>query len=134
MTNARQMINPWEWQDEFGFAQASEVAGTLRWLMCAGQASVDADGKPVHPGDIRAQVSQAFDNLVTVLGEAGMALPDVVRLNCYTTDVDGLLENWDSVIGPLSAAGCHPAMTLLGVTRLAFPELLVEIEATAAAS
>jgi len=40
---------------------------------------------------------------------------------------------WDEVVGRLNQAGCRTAMTLLGVQRLAFPEMLVEIEATAAA-
>ena len=63
--------------------------------------------------------------------EAGAQLSDVVRLNYYTTDVDRFFEAHDAVATRLSSAGCSPASTLLGVTRLAFPELLVEIEATA---
>jgi enamine deaminase RidA (YjgF/YER057c/UK114 family) len=125
------VINPWTWQDTFGFAQANEVTDAQRLLVCAGQASVDGDGKPLHPGDVRAQLAQALDNLETVLAKAGLALSDVVRLNYYTTDVDGLFAAWEVVSSRLSAAGCRPASTLLGVARLAFPELLVEIEATA---
>jgi enamine deaminase RidA (YjgF/YER057c/UK114 family) len=52
-------------------------------------------------------------------------------LNYYTTDVDRFFEAYDVVAGRLAEAGCQPSSTLLGVTRLAFPELLVEIEATA---
>ncbi len=55
----------------------------------------------------------------------------VVGLNYYTTDIDFLLQNWDVITSRLEAAGCRPASTLLGVTRLAFPEWLIEIEATA---
>ena len=54
-------------------------------------------------------------------------------LNYYTTDVDLLLQNWDALTTRLDAAGCRPASTLLGVTRLAFPDWLIEIEATAVA-
>jgi enamine deaminase RidA (YjgF/YER057c/UK114 family) len=129
----RRIVNPWTWQDQFGFAQALELSGAQRMLVCAGQASVDAEGRPAHPGDIRAQVAQAFDNLETVLSQAGFSLADVVRLNYYTTDVDRLLEAYDVVGSRLAAVGCRPASTLLGVTRLAFPELLIEIEATAVA-
>ena len=107
----RQVVNPWTWQDAFGFVQANKVSGVDRFVFCAGQTSVDAEGRPLHSGDMKAQITQALDNLETVLRDAGMNLSDVVRLNCYTTDVDGLLENWDGVIGPLSAAGCHPAST-----------------------
>lgn len=129
----RRTINPWRWQEPFAFVQASEVRGPHRVLYCAGQSSVDADGRTVHPGDVRAQVGQALTNLETVLGAAGLTLAHVIRLNYYTTDVDGLLANWDAVATRLAQARCQPASTLLGVTRLAFPDLLVEIEATAVA-
>ena len=113
--------------------QAHEVAGARRVLLCAGQASVDAEGRPLHAGDMGAQLARALDNLETVLREAGLGLGDVVRLNYYTTDVDAWLAA-SAVVGQrLAAANCRPASTLLGVTRLASPELLVEIEATAAA-
>ncbi len=127
----RRVINPWTWQDGYGFVQAIEVTDQSRVLYCAGQTSIDADGKAVHPGDIRAQLAQALDNLETVLQEAGSELSNVVRLNLYTTDVDGLLAAYDVFTGRLAKAGCRPTSTLLGVARLAFPELLVEIEATA---
>ncbi len=85
----------------------------------------------MHPEDMRAQITQAMDNLETVLREAGAQLSDVVRLNIYTTDVDRFFEAYDAVAGRLAETGCRPASTLLGVTRLALPELLVEIEASA---
>ena len=129
----RRVINPWTWQDQFAFVQANEVSGAQRIVLCAGQTSVDAAGHPMHVGDMRAQLGLALDNLETVLRRAGMTLANVVRLNYYTTDVDALLGAWDLLAGRLSAAGCRPASTLLGVARLAFPELLVEIEATAVA-
>ena len=85
----------------------------------------------MHPEDMRAQINQAMDNIETVLGDAGFELSDVVSLNYYTTDVDRFFEAYDAAVGRLDKAGCRPASTLLGVTRLALPELLVEIEATA---
>ena len=129
----RRAINPWSWQDQFGFSQAVMVRDHSRTLYCAGQTSVDSNGAPLHTGDVGAQLAQAMDNLETVLKESGFELGDVVRLNVHTTDVDKTLEAYGEVIGPLSSAECKPAMMLLGVSRLAFPELLVEIEATAVA-
>ena len=129
----KRIVNPSTWQDAYGFVQGHEVSGAQRVLFCAGQTSNDADGNPLHAGDIRAQVNQAFDNLEAVLTEAGFSLGDVVRLNYYTTDVDLLLQNWDALTSRLEAAGCRPASTLLGVTRLANPDWLIEIEATAVA-
>jgi enamine deaminase RidA (YjgF/YER057c/UK114 family) len=78
------------------------------------------------------QVKKAFENLGGVLQAAGMNASNVVRVNYYTTDVDELV----AVLGPLASEffdGNLPASTLLGVTRLAFPQLKIEIEAVAAA-
>jgi enamine deaminase RidA (YjgF/YER057c/UK114 family) len=127
----RRIVNPWTWQDALGFVQGTEVGGTAKTLLCAGQTSVDASGNPVHAGDMAAQVGQALDNLETVLRDAGYSLADVVRLNYYTTDVDAFLGA--AAVGGkrLAAAGCRPASTLLGVDRLFHPDILVELEATA---
>jgi enamine deaminase RidA (YjgF/YER057c/UK114 family) len=124
-------INPWKWQDQYGFSQATEVTNGSRVLYCAGQASVDGNGKPVHAGDMRKQIEQAFDNLETVLKASGYGLANVVRLNYYTTDVDAFLGAADVVGGRLSAAACQPPGTLLGISKLAFPGLMIEMEATA---
>lgn len=77
-----------------------------------------------------AQISKALDNLETVLSQAGYQLTDLVRLNVYTTDVDGFFTYYLTAAARL--ADIEKTVTLVGVTRLAFPELLVEIEATAA--
>ncbi|MFC8277263.1 RidA family protein [Streptomyces sp. NPDC057271] len=127
----RRALSPWTWQEEFGFEQVCEMSGAHRTLWLTGQASTDADGHPVHPGDMSAQLQQTFDNLEEVLRAADAKLSDVVRLVCYTTDVDELFTVWDELRTRLAAGGCRPALTLLGVTRLAYPELLVELEATA---
>jgi enamine deaminase RidA (YjgF/YER057c/UK114 family) len=78
-------INPWTWQDQFGFAQAIEVNGAQTVLYCAGQTSMDAQGRPVHEGDMRGQITLAMNNLEEVLRNAGASLANVVRLNYYTT-------------------------------------------------
>jgi len=128
----QRITNPWSWQEPFGFVHAHEVKAAQSVLYCAGQLSTNEDGHPVHVGDLRAQVSQAFDNLERVLQGAGYTLADVTRLNYYTTDVDGLLANWDVIVNRLSVGGCQCSSTLLGVARLAYPEMMIEIEATAA--
>ncbi|HYY75591.1 MAG TPA: RidA family protein [Gaiellaceae bacterium] len=130
----RRNVNPWTWQDQFGFSQAVDVSGGERVLYCAGQTSSAADGSTLHAGDMRAQAEQAFDNLETVLQAAEMSLADVVRLNSYVTDVDLFFAEGAEVVAKRSAAaGIQPAATLLGVTRLAFPDILIELEATAVA-
>ena len=129
----RTPVNPWSWSLNFGFNQAEIVEGQSRVLVCAGQTAVDADGAPQHPGDMAAQISLALSNLEEVLKGADMTLANVVRLNMYTTDVDAFIQNAGALAGPLGAAGVMPPGTLLGVSRLAFPELMVELEATAMA-
>jgi enamine deaminase RidA (YjgF/YER057c/UK114 family) len=124
-------INPWKWQDQYGFSQGIEVSNASRVLYCAGQASVDDNGKPVHAGDMRKQIDQAFRNLETVLKASGYGLANVVRLNYYTTDVDAFLAAADVFANRLAEAKSQPPGTLLGVAKLAFPGLMVEIEATA---
>lgn len=129
----RQIINPWSWQDQFGFVQARVVSGTERTIYCSGQTSVDADGNPIHAGDMVAQVVQALDNLESVLRQSGCGLSNVVRLDYYTTDLDGFFAAMEVLTARLEAAGCRPASTLLEVSGLARPPLLVELEATAVA-
>jgi enamine deaminase RidA (YjgF/YER057c/UK114 family) len=129
----RTAVNPWSWSLNFGFNQGELVEGITRTLYCAGQTSVDENGAPQHPNDMAAQMALAADNLEAVLAEAGMTLANVVRLNFYTTDVEGYLANAGVIGARLGTAGVAPAGTLLGVASLAFPELLIEIEATAVA-
>ncbi|HEY6534151.1 MAG TPA: RidA family protein [Acidimicrobiales bacterium] len=125
-------MNPWDWSIEFGYNQGEVIEGKTRELICAGQTACDADGQPQHAGDMAGQIGLALDNLEAVLAEAGMTLSNLVRLNIYTTDVDLLMESFGSLAGRLGPAGVRPPGTLLGVARLAFPELMVELEATAA--
>jgi enamine deaminase RidA (YjgF/YER057c/UK114 family) len=127
-----QVINPWTWQEQYGFVHGNVVPGDARTVYVAGQAAVDDQGNPTHAGDMVAQVQASLDNIEAVLREAGMTLANVVRLNIFTTDVDAFFGAHPSLVERLDAAGCKPASTLLGVARLAFPEMLVELEATAA--
>jgi enamine deaminase RidA (YjgF/YER057c/UK114 family) len=133
MVVERTVVNPWTWSLNFGFNQGEIVEGGQRVLFCAGQTSVDGDGNPQFAGDMPAQIALAADNLEAVLRGAGMGWANVVRLNFYTTDVDAFLANAGVLAERTGVAGVAPPGTLLGVARLAFPELLVEIEATAVA-
>jgi enamine deaminase RidA (YjgF/YER057c/UK114 family) len=128
----RRIINPWKWQDRYGFVQANEVSGAQRVLYCSGQVSVDEHGNPISPGDMRGQITQAMNNLDAVLSAGGFKMSDVVRLNFFTTDMDGIMEAWPVIQDRLAQAECRQASTLLGVARLYHPAILVEIEATAA--
>lgn len=127
----RTVINPWSWQDQYGYVQANAVSNGNRVIHCAGQASVDDDGNPIHEGDLAGQLDQALNNLQTVLEHAGAALSDVVRLNYYVLDIEAFFGAMQTIGPRLVQADCRPASTLLRVAGLALPPLLVEIEATA---
>jgi len=129
----RTVVNPWQWSVGMGFNQGELVSGHSRTLYCAGQAAMDADGKAQHAGDMAAQLALTLDNLEAVLAEAGMTLANLVRLNVYATDIDLLFQHYGVLVSRLGAAGVAPPGTMLGVTRLAVPDLMVELEGTAVA-
>jgi enamine deaminase RidA (YjgF/YER057c/UK114 family) len=129
----RTAVNPWKWSLALGYNQGEVVAGHTRALYCSGQAAMNGDGKPEHAGDMAAQLTMSLDNLEAILCEADMSLANLVRLNVHTTDVDLLFEHYGVLASRLGAAGVAPTTTMLGVTRLAIPTLLVELEGTAVA-
>lgn len=133
MAVQRTAVNPVTWSLDMGFNQGEVVSGHSRTLYCSGQTAMSGDGKPLHDGDLAAQLALSLDNLEAVLGEAGMSLANLVRLNVYTTDVDLLFPHYGVLASRLGAAGVAPTTTMLGVTRLAIPGQMVELEATAVA-
>jgi enamine deaminase RidA (YjgF/YER057c/UK114 family) len=81
--------------------------------------------------DMGDQVRVALDNVVAVLAAGGMTPADIVKSTIFTTDVDACV----AVLGPLTRrvlGSSLPASTLVGVARLAFPEIKIEIEVLAA--
>lgn len=129
----RTAVNPVTWSLGMGFNQGELVSGHTRTLYCSGQAATGADGGPRHDGDMAAQLALSTDNLEAVLGAAGMSLADLVRLTVFTTDVDLLFRHYGVLASRLGAAGAAPTTSMLGVSRLALPGLMVEIEGTAVA-
>lgn len=129
----RTAVNPVKWSVDMGFNQGEVVSGHTRTLYISGQTAMSGDGKPQHEGDMAAQLTLSVDNLEAVLGEAGMSLANLIRLNVYTTDVDLLLPHYGVLAARLGATGVAPASTMLGVTRLAIPGQMVELEGTAVA-
>jgi enamine deaminase RidA (YjgF/YER057c/UK114 family) len=127
----RRIINPWTWQDPYSVAQAVEITGAARTLICSGQIAVDTEGNPLHAGDMKAQMNLALDNLETVLRHAGYTFSDVVGMNIFATDMDAFMAEFEVLSTRLKEAKCCPMLTGVGVTKLAFPELMIEIEATA---
>src|SRR5688572_13199568 len=133
VTVERTAVNPVTWSVEMGFNQGEVVSGHTRTLYCSGQTAMSGDGTPEHDGDMAAQLALSLDNLEAVLAGAGMSLPNLVRLNVYTTDVDLLFQHYGVLASRLGAARVAPTTTMLGVTRLAIPGQMVELEGTAVA-
>ena len=128
----RREINPWHWSVPFGFHQAIEVTGAQRVLYCAGQTAIDRDGNVVA-GDMAEQVTLSLDNLEGVLAEAGMTFANVVRVTWYVTSIEEFRASAPVRADRLRSAGMRAASTLVQVAGLAYPELRVEITATAVA-
>jgi len=122
-------ITPTEAQPVGHYKMATRMEGG-RLLYIAGQVARDADGEVLGEGDIRAQARQVFQNVRNVLQAAGGDLGDLLKITTYITNLDdfpAVAEIRSSFFpGPL------PASTLIVVSRLAQPELLLEVEGMAA--
>ena len=73
----------------------------------------------------------ALANVDAVLAKAGMSRKNVLSLRFFTTDIDGFLANYDVYAAWIGEAGTRPPQSLIGVSRLVMPDLVVEVEATA---
>lgn len=106
-------------------------AGEL--VVVAGQVGMDGHGQ-VAVGDVVAQTKQALENVRAVVEAAGSTMKDVVRLQTFLTradDIAGFMKARTEVFPGYFPDGVYPPNTLLVVSRLVRPELLVEIEALA---
>jgi reactive intermediate/imine deaminase len=122
-------INPWQWQDRAGFSQAWRVDGASSLVFVSGQAPISGDGQLVGEGDFEAQTRLVFENLRTVLEQAGAGLESVVKLTVFLTDMSRLPE-YTRIKGTFFP-GEQPASTAVGIAALARPEMMVEVEALA---
>jgi enamine deaminase RidA (YjgF/YER057c/UK114 family) len=110
------------------YVHGMEVPDNARWLFISGQIGVHPDGRP--GADAREQAELIWRNIAAILKSAGMELNDIVKVTTYSTSAQhlpALREVRERVL-----AGHLPASTLLVISGLARPELLVEVEAYAA--
>lgn len=125
----KQVADPgWGWNQAFGYSQAVRAGGLI---FLAGQVPLDASGQLIGANDIHAQTRQVFENMKTVLANAGSNLDDLVEIVSYNTnmaDLGAVAEVKSEYIGK-----DFPAWTALGVAALAIPGQLVEIKAVAIA-
>ena len=129
----KNLINPTPWLQHFHMNHAIEVRGGERTLYLSGQTASAPDASALYPGDLVAQFQAAWDNLKAALAEADMQPAHVVRMNIYTTDVALFMEKAGDIIPIFAADAVQPVCTLLGISALYDPDLMVEIEATAVA-
>ena len=99
-------------------------------IFASGQVSRDVDGNTVGVGDIKAQTRQVLENLKAVLEEGGATLDDVVKVTVFVTNVAEHFSQIHEVRSEYWKDG-YPASTLVEISALANPELLIEIEALA---
>ncbi len=114
---------------ESKIAHSAGVVAEGRFLFTSGLTSRDDVGNVVGVGDMAAQVKQVFANLEAVLGQVGADFSRVIKFTIYVTDIDGYRA---ALAGDTPFMTGAPASTLVEVSRLASPELLVEVEAIVA--
>ncbi|MET0312194.1 MAG: RidA family protein [Burkholderiaceae bacterium] len=123
MRSVLELGKPWEKTVHFSLGVV--LGGKI--LHTAGVTARDAEGRLVGEGDIRKQTQQCFDNLGDILAAAGTGFEHVAKYTIFTTDIQRFhLETMD-VRAPYFAG--KPAATLVEVSRLIHPGMLVEIEA-----
>jgi enamine deaminase RidA (YjgF/YER057c/UK114 family) len=125
MTADRRISSGGPFEDVVGYSRAV-VAGP--WVLVAGSTST-VDGEVRHEGDAYAQTIEAFGVVRHALEEAGLSLDDVVRTRMYVADMSRSAE----VARAHSELFDHvrPAATMVEVSRLISPAMLVEVEADA---
>lgn len=125
----RELGNPGGLHPAPGFSHVSIATGT-RTVHFAGQLALDQQFNVIGGDDLGEQTKAAMRNLEIAMNEVGAGWDDIVRRTIYTlhpTEFETITAAIDEVTGGAD----HPAQTILGVTGLALPGLLIEIEATA---
>src|SRR5271157_6490728 len=111
------------------YSHVVTVSGSGKIVYTAGQLARDIDGNCVGKGDMRAQMEQTFQNLDRCLKAAGATWADVVKTNTFVTNFDEFQKCADIRMRYFGVA--TPTSTTVGVTRLAGPDFMIEIEAVA---
>lgn len=121
----QQISSGTEWESTVGYSRAVRVDGEIH---VSGTTATD-DGEVVGVDDPYAQTRQIISNIDAALDEAGASLSDVIRTRIFVTDID----DWEEIGRAHGEAfgDVRPATTMVEVSQLIDPEMLVEIEAVA---
>jgi len=115
------------------YSHAVTVAGPAKLTYVSGQVSWGPEGKVIGAGDMRAQCEQVFKNVSTVLRTLGASWSDVIKMNAYMVGMNAEnVATFREIRSGYLKAGALPASTLVGVTSLVQPELLLEVEVVVA--
>ncbi|MBR0785153.1 RidA family protein [Bradyrhizobium iriomotense] len=130
----KQYINPPGLSTSTAFTRILSVTAPAKLIYIAGQVPTDRESRPLHVGDIRAQYIAILDALTIQLKAAGAAWDDVVFRRTYTVDVPAFVQHCiQDELFPFPWSRERPSpSTLIGVTALANPAFLVELEIAAA--
>ena len=131
-TTTRRRLNPSTWSARLGFDQGALVTAPTQLLTIAGQGPLDGQGRLLHEDDPAAQLALTMANVAQVLELAGLDWSDVVQLRVYTTDLEALMEVYDTLTEHLGAVGVRPPATVVEVSRLLLAGQTVTIDAVAA--
>ncbi len=126
-------VTPKKFGAPLGMYSHGMVAPGGEILVVAGQVGIGQGGE-VAAGDVVAQTKQALDNVRAVVEAAGCSMRDIVRLQTFLThaaDIPGFMKARAEVFPGYFPDGVYPPNTLLIISSLVKPELLVEIEAMA---
>lgn len=122
-------FNPADVWQPFSVFSMGVIQGDGQLVYLKGQVALDKDGQVVGRGEMRAQTRKTLENIQAVLASVGGAMPDVVSLTHYVTDIDAFLQTRD--IRREFFSPPFPVTTAVQVVRLYDPDLVVEITATA---
>ncbi len=115
-----------KWEPVIGYSRAVRAGD---WVHVAGTTAADNSGRIVGEGDAYAQTIQALRTVASALAQAGASMSDVVRTRMFVTDISQW-ESYGRAHGEVFGA-ILPAATMVEVTRLVDPAMLIEIEADA---
>lgn len=116
------------WESGYGYSQGVKVGDTI---YVSGQVDHDANGKTLFPGDMHAQMRQAYINVKKVLAHFGATMDAIVDEILFVVDMDSAMKARGALKDEVFGDAVLPAATIVQIQRLALPVFMVEIRVVA---